>query len=142
MELHKRNPGERQAQETLARLVTEIVHGPAATAQAAAAADALFGATPFHEASREARAAALGEAPSVTLAKHEVEGGASLAEIMVRGGIATSKSDARRAIEGKGVMLGDMKIGNPEKEVYLGDFHEGCTLVRKGKQGVLVLVLK
>src|SRR3989344_3827943 len=31
MELHKRNTGERQAQETLARLVTELVHGPAST---------------------------------------------------------------------------------------------------------------
>ena len=41
MELHRRQPGERQAQETLARLVTEIVHGPAATAQSAAASDAL-----------------------------------------------------------------------------------------------------
>jgi tyrosyl-tRNA synthetase len=47
MELHRRQPGERQAQETLARIVTEIVHGPAAAAQAAAAADALFGGTPF-----------------------------------------------------------------------------------------------
>src|SRR3990167_7755499 len=47
LELHRRNPGERQAQETLARLVTEIVHGPAATAQAAAASHAPFGSTPF-----------------------------------------------------------------------------------------------
>ena len=39
MELHARNPSERQAQETLARLVTETVHGPAATAQAAAATE-------------------------------------------------------------------------------------------------------
>jgi len=142
MELHKRNPGERQAQETLARLVTEIVHGPAATAQAAAATDALFGITPFSELSREALAAALAEAPSVSLAKREVESGVSLADILVRGGLATSKSDARRAIEGKGIVLGDMKIENAEQEVHLGDFHQGYTLVRKGKQGVLVLVLK
>jgi tyrosyl-tRNA synthetase len=142
MELHKRNPGERQAQETLARLVTEIVHGPAATAQAAAATDALFGTTPFSELSREALAAALAEAPSVTLAKRDVESGVSLADILVQGGLATSKSDARRAIEGKGIVLGDMKIENAEQEVHLGDFHNGHTIVRKGKQGVLVLVLK
>src|SRR3989344_559344 len=34
-ELHRRSPEERQAQETLARLVTEIVHGPASVAAAA-----------------------------------------------------------------------------------------------------------
>ncbi len=142
MELHKRSPGERQAQETLARLVTEIVHGPAAAAQAAAATDALFGATPFTELSREARQAALALGPSLTLARREVEGGLSLAEILVRGGLASSKGDARRAIEGKGVVLGDMKIENADQEVHLGDFKDGHTLVRKGKQGVLVLVLK
>lgn len=142
MELHTRNPGERQAQETLARLVTEIVHGPAAVAQAAAATDALFGTTPFNQLSREALAVALAEAPSVKLSKHDLEKGILLAEVLVTGGLATSKSDARRLIDGKGVTLGDMKIENPDQEVHLGDFSGGYTLVRKGKQGVLVLVLK
>ena len=76
-------PGERQAQETLARLVTEIVHGPAATAQAAAATDALFGDTPFNELSREALAVALADAPSVRFSVRDLESGASLAEALV-----------------------------------------------------------
>lgn len=142
MELHTRNPGERQAQETLARLVTEIVHGPAATAQAAAATDALFGTTPFNQLSRDALAVALAEAPSVGVAKRDLEDGISLSEALVNGGLATSKSDARRLIEGKGIMLGDMTIENPDQKVYQGDFHAGYALVRKGKQGVLILVLK
>ena len=69
VELHRRNPGERKAQRTLARLVTEIVHGPAATAQVSAASDALFGRTPFNELSREALAVTLAEAPSVKLSR-------------------------------------------------------------------------
>ncbi len=142
MELHHRNPGERQAQETLARLVTEIVHGPAATAQAAATSDALFGDTPFGELSREARQVALAEAPSVTLSKKDMEGGASLAEILVTGGLASSKSDARRLIEGKGITLSGFPITDPDQKLFAGDLSGGHALVRKGKQGVLILVLK
>ncbi len=142
MELHKRNPGERQAQETLARLVTEIVHGPAATAQAAAATDALFGATPFHELSREALQVALYEAPSVTLTKKDVADGSPLADALVAGGLASSKSDARRLIQGKGITLSGQTITDPDQKIYNGDLSKGYALVRKGKQGVLVLVLK
>ena len=142
MELHKQNPGERQAQETLARLVTEIVHGPAATAQVAAATDALFGQTSFNELSREALAVALAEAPSVTLSKKDVTDGSSLAEALVNGGLASSKSDARRLISGKGITLSGQPITNPDQEIHLGDLASGYALVRKGKQGVLLLVLK
>jgi len=142
MELHKRNTGERQAQETLARLVTEIVHGPAATAQCAAATDALFGDTPFNKLSRDALAVALAEAPLVTLTKKDVADGSSLAEVLVAGSLASSKSDARRLIEGKGITFSGQTITDPDMKVYTGDLTSGYALVRKGKQGVLILVLK
>ena len=142
MEAHRKNPGERQAQETLARLVTEIVHGPAAAACTADASEALFGDTPFDLLSREARAVALAEAPSVTLKKNDLKAGISLAQALVDGGLAKSKGDARRLIEGKGVTLAGMTIENPDQKLYPGDFKDGHALVRKGKQGVLILVLK
>ncbi len=142
MAKHHAAPQDREAQETLARLVTEIVHGPAAVAMAAAATDALFGDTPFANLSREARAAALAEAPSVTLARSEVEHGVALTEVLVKGGFASSKSEARRLIEGRGIVLGDMTIENVDQDIHVSDFRDGYTLIRKGKQGVLVLVLK
>lgn len=142
VELHRRNPSERQAQETLARLVTETVHGPAATAQAAAATDALFGATPFAELSHEALAVALAEAPSVKLSRKDVADGSPLAEALVAGGLASSKGDARRLITGKGITLSGQVISNPDQKIFPGDFSAGHALVRKGKQGVLILVLK
>ncbi|MBU6214641.1 tyrosine--tRNA ligase [Patescibacteria group bacterium] len=142
MELHGRNPGERQAQETLARIVTETVHGPAAAAQAAAAADALFGETPFHELAREALQVALSEAPSIALARSDIEKGYALSEALVAGGLASSKSDARRLIEGKAVTLGGLPIENPDQKIAPGDLATGYALVRKGRQGVLLLVLK
>jgi len=142
LELHRRNPSARQAQETLARLVTEIVHGPAAAAQAAAATDALFGTTPFSDLSREALAVALAEAPSVSISRRNLDTGYSLAEALVEGGLASSKGDARRLTEGKGVTLNGMTIETPDQKIYMGDLPGGYALVRKGKQGVLILVLK
>ena len=142
MELHRRNPGDRQAQETLARLVTELVHGPGAVAAAAAATDALFGETPFHELSRDARAVALAEAPSVALTKTEAEAGKSLVDCLVLGGLAASKSDARRLIEGKAIKLSGLTIENPDQKIFMGDLTDGVALVRKGKQGVLVISVK
>jgi tyrosyl-tRNA synthetase len=142
MKSHQANPGARAAQETLARLVTEIVHGPAATAQATAATDALFGDTLFSDLSRDALAVALAEAPSVTLSKADVKDGFSLAEALVKGGLASSKSDARRLIEGKGITLSGQTIENPDQKVFAGDLSSGYALVRKGKQGVLIIVLK
>lgn len=142
MEKHHQNPADREAQETLARLITEIVHGPAATAQAAATTDALFGDTPFTELSREAMAVALSEAPSVPLGSNDLDGGYSLAEALVTGGLTSSKSEARRLIEGKGITLSGQTIENPDQKIFPGDLSHGFALVRKGKRGVLILVLK
>ncbi len=142
MKLHQGNPGERQAQKTLARIVTEIVHGPATAATCAAAADALFSGVSFHKISQEALSVVLAEAPSVKLPKSRLKDGFSLAEALVTGGLASSKSNARRLIEGDSVTLSGQPIKNPDQKIYLGDLANGYALVRKGKQGVLVLILK
>ncbi len=142
MEKHRGAPQDREAQETLARVVTELVHGPAAVAQAAAATDALFGGRPFAELSRIERAVALAEAPTVTVSKRELEEGVSFADILANGGLASSKGDARRLIQGKGISLNGMVIENPEQKLYPGDVSGGVALVRKGKRDVLAVVLK
>jgi len=68
--------------------------------------------------------------------------GVSLTEALVAGGLASSKSDARRLIEGKGITLSGFTIENPDQKIHSGDLSSGFALVRKGKQGVLVLALK
>jgi tyrosyl-tRNA synthetase len=136
---HRAAPQQREAQEVLARAVTEIVHGPAAAAAAAAASDALFGGVPFHQLSREARASALAEAPSLTLTRSNLVDGYSLIEALVAGGLASSKSEARRLIEQKAITLGGLPIQSAEQKVYPGDLPGGFALIRKGKREVLVL---
>lgn len=142
MEKHRAAPQDREAQETLARLVTEIVHGPAATAAAVAATDALFGGKPLSECSRETCAVVAAEAPSVKYSKKELSAGVPLTEALVAGGLASSKSEARRLIEGKGISLSGFPIENPDQKLYPGDLAGGMALVRKGKRDLLVLVLK
>lgn len=142
MELHKREPQKRQAQQTLARLVTELVHGPGAVAAAVAATDALFGGTPLSECTRETCLVLANEAPSLSLTKKELTEGVPLAELLVTGNLAKSKSDARRLIDGKGVSLSGLAIENPDQKIYPGDLSGGMALIRKGKRDVLLLLLK
>ncbi|MBP6860636.1 MAG: tyrosine--tRNA ligase [Candidatus Pacebacteria bacterium] len=139
---HRAAPHAREAQEALARVVTELIHGPAAVAHAAAATDALFGDRPFSELSRDERAVVLAEAPSVTISAKEAAVGYPLVDALVLGGLATSKSDARRLIEGRGISLNDMQMREADQRIHQGDLPGGFGVVRKGKRDVLVLVLK
>lgn len=142
MELHKRNPGERQAQATLARVITETVHGAAATAQAAAATEALFGTRAFSELSKEDLAVILGEVKNARIEKRVLEAGYTLVDALIAGELASSKSEARRLIEGKGVSIDGKIVELPEHILSASDFVNGFALVRKGRRDVLVLVLK
>ncbi len=142
MELHKQAPQKRQAQETLARLVTEIVHGPATTAQVIAATDALYGGRSFSTLSKLELDVVRAEAPSMQISRLNLDTGYSLAEALVAGGLATSKSDARRLIEGKGITLSGLPVENPDLKLFAHDLPGGIALVRKGKQGVLVLIAR
>ncbi|MGH7174904.1 MAG: tyrosine--tRNA ligase [Minisyncoccia bacterium] len=132
-------PARREAQEVLARSVTETVHGPAAAAAAASATDALFGETPFHLLSREAKASALAEAPALSLAKKDLVEGLPLVDCLIAGALASSKSDARRLIEQKAITLGGLPIQNADQKIHTGDLPGGFALIRKGKREVLVL---
>lgn len=136
MELHKRRPADREAQETLARLVTEVVHGPAAAAQAAAATDALYGGRPLGGLSREERAVVLAEAPNVP-----VRTGQPILEALVAGKLATSKSDARRLMAGRAVSLNGAIVSDADQTLASSDFADGLAMLRKGRD-IALLVLK
>lgn len=137
MAKHRAAPQDREAQETLARAVTEIVHGPGATAAAAAATDALYGGRPLSSLSREERAVLLAEAPS-TPAKE----GAGIIDLLAKSGLASSKSEARRLIEAKGVSLNGSVVASADATLSASDFDGGLALLRKGKRDQLVLVKK
>ena len=141
MTKHRENPGAREAQETLARVVTELVHGPAAAATAAAASSALFGGS-LADLPREAHAVILNEAPTLKIAKSDLGKEQGVLGALVESGLASSKSDARRLIEGKGVSLAGKTVESVEQSLSDADFTNGLALLKKGKRDVVVLVLK
>jgi tyrosyl-tRNA synthetase len=142
MGLHKMDPQRRVAQKRLAKEVLEIVHGPTMATHVALAAEALFGGGSFENMNRETRAIVLTEAPSLKLTGADLKAGYSLIDALVAGNLASSKGDARRLIEGKGISLAGKQIDDVNYHIGESDLKDGLALLRKGKREVLLLVLK
>ena len=149
MQLHRPNPGRRVAQKRLAKEVSEVVHGPTLATHVAMASDALFGGGTFESLNAETRAIALTEAPTLKLTKADLAAGYPLIDALVAGNLASSRGEARRLIESKGVTLGGAPITDVNYHIGEGDLKslsDGKTgdfaLIRKGKREVLILVLK
>lgn len=141
MTKHRANPGAREAQETLARVVTELVHGPAAAATAAAASSALFGGS-LAALPKEAHATIMNEAPTLPVLRKDIAKGLTVFDALATSSLAASKSEARRLIEGRGVSLNGVTVDSLEHQLTEKDFTNGLALLKKGKRDALVLVLK
>lgn len=139
-ELHRRNPGHRDAQKKLAELVTTLVHGEAAAKSAQAVSEALFGERSFSELTPLQKQELVREAPSLTLTRKDIADGYTVVEALVASGLAPSKSEARRLIEGKGVSIQGVMVEAMDDTLEESQFENGLALLRRGKQA-LVLVL-
>lgn len=129
MEMHGRNPSKREAQRILARSVTEIVHGAQAAKRSEAVSQALYGERPLGSLTPEELHMILTDAPSA-----RVSLGIPVAEALVLSGLAPSKSEARRLIEGKGVSINDERIEKPDAVLEPSHFEGGLAFLRRGKQ--------
>ncbi|HZI76545.1 MAG TPA: tyrosine--tRNA ligase, partial [Gemmatimonadales bacterium] len=106
LEQQAEDPGKRVAQRLLARDVTLRVHGPKATEEAIRTSETLFGGKtgsgmPAEMPTREISRAALG-------------GRLAVVDLLVSSGLASSKADARRGIQGRGFYLNDAPIDAPD----------------------------
>lgn len=137
---HADNPGGRAAHKALAKSVTELVHGPAATAEAMRASDILFGGdlagiseSTFNE--------IVGEVPTREIAKLQLDGaGMPLVELLVHSGLCPSKGQARKDIEGGGVNVNNAREADFQRSVTADDLLFGKhLLLRKGKKNYVVV---
>jgi tyrosyl-tRNA synthetase len=127
-------PHERAAQRRLARELTDLVHGPAATASVEHASQALFGRGELTELDEPTLAAALREASVAELAPGEPD---SITDLLVTSGLSASKGAARRTIAEGGVSVNNVKIATDEWSPQPSDFLYGTWLVlRRGKRNV------
>jgi tyrosyl-tRNA synthetase len=140
---HQARPETRAAHKALAAAMTDMIHGPAATAEAVRASEILFGGglegiteSTFNE--------IVGEVPTRDLEKSKLEGaGAPLAEVMAASGLCPSKGQARKDIEGGGVYVNNIRESNPQRHLSAADLLFGKhLLLRKGKRNYTVMSLK
>ena len=134
---HAADPGLRVAQRLLAREVTVTVHGEEAAAQAIETAAAMFGG----EGGDLARA----ELPERVVSRSELPGEIPIVDLLVASGLAASKGDARRGIQGRGFYLNDQAIDAVDLTVGEDDLQgpsdRRFVILRKGKKNYVRLVL-
>jgi tyrosyl-tRNA synthetase len=140
---HAENPGPREAHRALAKSVTDLIHGPGATAEAVRASEILFGGelkgiaeTTFNE--------IVGEVPTKEIEKSKLDGaGLPMVELLVHAGLCPSKGQARKDIEGGGVNVNNIRESNFQRAVTANDLLFGKhILLRKGKKNYVVVTAK
>ncbi len=128
-------PEQREAQRVLAREVTGMIHGPTAVAKAEQASAVLFGGG-LDGVDAADIADIFTDVPSSELPREQLAGeGVMLLELMVSTGVAGSKADARRSVEGGGIYLNNERVTDTRHMVTLADSIDGqYVLLRKGKR--------
>jgi tyrosyl-tRNA synthetase len=122
-------PFRREAQRTLAREVTALVHGPAATDAVIAASEALFGQGDLDVLDPSVLESALREVPNTTTTATT-----TVAQALVDTGLCTSLSEARRAIAQGGVYLNNTKVTDEAATLESSELPGGVAVLRRGKR--------
>jgi tyrosyl-tRNA synthetase len=128
-------PHRRAVQKALAEDVTRRVHGDDGLSRALRATDALFGGA-LDGLGAEEIADIFSEVPSSAVGRAEFAGeGKALLELLDETGVASSRGDARRSIEGGGIYVNNRRVEDPAESVTAARAIEGRYLVlRKGKK--------
>lgn len=140
---HMANPGARDAHKALAKAMTDLIHGPSATAEAIRASEILFGGG-LEGISEATFNDIAGEVPTKEIEKAKLDGaGSPLVELLVHSGLCPSKGQARKDIEGGGVYVNNNRESNFQRAVTTSDVLFGkYLLLRKGKRNYVVLTAK
>ena len=99
----------------------------------------LFGGDP-RKASEAALAAVAAEVPGTTLLPDEsLAAGVDLVPVLLRAGLASSQSDARRQLEQQGITVNGAKAQPGQQLGRVDLVHGRWVLLRKGKKGWAVV---
>ena len=136
IELHKRNPKEKKAQQILAREVTTLVHGEGEALNAEGVSQVLFGDAELSSLSKDSLETLRANAPS-----HEIAVGTNITDALVAAKLSSSKREARQFLEDNAVDLNGTVITDPKRELGGDDFYNGIALLKRGKRNITVLTL-
>ena len=82
------------------------------------------------------------DAPQVEYSKKIVENGVNICQFLNEIGIAPSKSEARRLIQGGAITIGGNKISDFNITIDFNNFENDSVLVKKGKKTFIKVILK
>lgn len=127
---HRERPEARLAQRRLAAETTRLVHGEEALGRAERAADVLFGAGRLEGLSVEEVEEIFGDVPSADLSRRRVDAGeVTVAEALQAAGLARSGKEAKRAVLGGAVRVGDRRVEDPSEALSPRDAVGGRVFV-------------
>ena len=136
-----RDPGKRPAQRRLAEEMTARVHGAEVSRSVVEASRLLFGGMDLRAAGADVLKVLSQELPVAKLPRAELDG-LSVLDALVRAGLATSKGDARRGIQGKGFLVNGEAIAAPERTLGGADLlHGAYVMLQKGKRNHALIVV-
>jgi tyrosyl-tRNA synthetase len=136
----EREPEKREAQRRLACEVTAMLHGETELDKAVRASEVLFGkeisGLGVHEILD-----IFADVPSTEIQKDTVNAdGFTLGDALVLSGLASSKGEAKRLVQGGGVALNNLRADDVRKLVSVNDFIDGQVMVlRKGAKSYHVI---
>jgi tyrosyl-tRNA synthetase len=141
---HRRDAGKRIAQRLLARDVTSRIHGVDAAEEAVRTSEALFRRGP-RPGGDSLEPGTLPDMPTREVSRSGWGGKLPVVDLLVASGLASSKADARRGIQGKGFYLNDEPIEaadlHLDESQLQGPPDSRFIILRKGKRNYVRLVL-
>lgn len=127
-------PHERAAQRALAEDVTRRLHGEDGLSRARHATEALFGGD-VRALSVEELEDVFEDVPKSDPVEMEWVSRATIVDLLSSSGVASSRGDARRSIEGGGIYLNGQRVIDVDRRLSEGDVLHGRFIhVRRGKK--------
>ena len=136
------HPGEREAHRRLAEETTMLLHGEHALAQAKKASQIFFGGEIAGVGEKELMDI-FADVPSKEVASATLDGeGVPIIDLLVTAGLAGSKGDARRSLQGGGISLNNVRVQSETQRIMKRDaLHGKFVVLRKGARNYAVVKL-
>jgi tyrosyl-tRNA synthetase len=138
---HERDPGKRLAQRRLAEEMTVRIHGADIARNVADASRLLFGGVDLRAASADVLGVLSQEIPSARIGAADLPG-LPITDALLRAGLASSKGDARRGIQGGGFSVNGEVVASAERRLEPTDLIAGrYVMLQKGRRNHALLVV-
>lgn len=137
MNRHNEQRSERIAQKTLAYEVTRIVHGSVRAESVVRISDVLFGSGNYNTLNRDDFNVLSKELPTI-----QCSVGDDLASVLVESGLAQSKGEARRFLQGNAIYINGQQIPLAKTTIDSDDVLAGHVIIRRGKNQIAILAMR